>query len=74
MRPIRPHTPVRFQIRVDGQRPGPAHGLDVDADGNGTVTGQRLYQLIRQPTPILNRRFEIEFLDPSVEVYVFTFG
>jgi hypothetical protein len=74
MRPARPGTPVRFKVRVDGRPPESAHGLDVDADGNGTVTGQRLYQLVRQPTPIVDRRFEIEFLDAGVEAYVFTFG
>jgi hypothetical protein len=74
MRPAPPLTPVRFQVRIDGQRPGPAHGLDVDPDGNGTVTGPRLYQLVRQPAPIIDRHFEIEFLDSGVEAYVFTFG
>jgi hypothetical protein len=51
-----------------------AHGLDVDAGGNGSVNEQRLYQLIRQPKPITDRRFEIEFLDPGVEAFAFTFG
>jgi hypothetical protein len=51
-----------------------AHGIDVDEQGNGTVTGQRLYQLIRQPAPISARLFEIEFLGPGVEVFAFTFG
>jgi thioredoxin family protein/AhpC/TSA family protein len=74
MRPAVPHAPVRFRVRIDGQPPGPAHGLDVDEDGNGTVTHQRLYQLVRQPGPIEDRLFEIEFLDPGVEAYVFTFG
>ena len=53
---------------------GAAHGSDVDADGNGTATEQRLYQLVRQPKPIADRQFEIEFLDPGVEVFSFTFG
>lgn len=65
---------VRFRVLVDGQPPGAAHGLDVDDQGNGTVTEQRLYQLIRQPQPIADRLFEIEFLDPGVEAYAFTFG
>jgi thiol-disulfide isomerase/thioredoxin len=65
---------VRFRVLVDGQPPGVAHGLDVDAQGNGTVTEQRMYQLIRQPKPIADRLVEIEFLDPGVEAYVFTFG
>ena len=74
MRPARPQAPVRFLVRIDGGRPGPAHGIDVDEDGSGTVTGQRLYQLVRQPGPIADQRFEIEFLDAGVEAYVFTFG
>jgi hypothetical protein len=53
---------------------GRAHGIDVDEQGNGTVTEQRLYQLIRQPKPIADRQFEIEFLDPGVEAFAFTFG
>jgi hypothetical protein len=65
---------VRFRVRIDGAPPGAAHGLDVDEAGNGTVTGQRLYQLIRQPKPIVDRQFEIEFLDPFVEAFSFTFG
>jgi thiol-disulfide isomerase/thioredoxin len=65
---------VRFRVLVDGQPPGAAHGLDVDELGNGTASGQRLYQLIRQPPPIADRQFEIEFLDPGVEAFVFTFG
>ncbi len=67
-------TPVRFRVLVDGQPPGAARGGDVDDKGNGTVTEQRLYQLIRQPRPIVDRVFEIEFLDPGVEAYAFTFG
>ena len=67
-------TSVRFRVFIDGQAPGPAHGIDVDDQGDGTVTEQRLYQLIRQPKPITDRQFEIEFLDPGVEAYVFTFG
>jgi thiol-disulfide isomerase/thioredoxin len=66
--------PVRFRVSIDGQPPGPAHGLDVDADGNGTVVEPRLYQLLRQPKPIVDRQFEIEFLDAGVETFAFTFG
>jgi hypothetical protein len=65
---------VRFRVLIDGQPPGAAHGVDVDAQGNGIVTEQRMYQLIRQPKPIDDRQFEIEFLDPGVEVFSFTFG
>jgi len=65
---------VRFRVLLDGQPPADTHGTDVDAQGNGTVTESRLYQLIRQSGPVADRTFEIEFLDPGVEAYVFTFG
>jgi len=61
-------------VTIDGQSPGVAHGVDVDDQGNGTVTQQRLYQLIRQPQPIVDRQFQIEFFDPGVEAFDFTFG
>ena len=67
-------TSVRFRVLIDGKPPGAAHGIDVDDQGNGTVTEQRLYQLIRQPKPIADRQFEIEFLDSGVEAFAFTFG
>ena len=67
-------TSVRFRVFIDGQPPGAAHGSDVDEQGHGTVSDQRLYQLIRQPGHIANRQFEIEFLDAGVEAFVFTFG
>jgi cytochrome c biogenesis protein CcdA/thiol-disulfide isomerase/thioredoxin len=66
--------PVRFRVTIDGMRPADNHGTDVDADGQGVVTGQRLYQLIRQSGAITDRTFEIEFLDPGVQAYAFTFG
>ena len=65
---------VRFRVLIDGQPPGAAHGIDIDDQGNGTATEQRLYQLIRQPKPIADRQFEIEFLDSGVEAFAFTFG
>jgi thiol-disulfide isomerase/thioredoxin len=74
MGPAAPGTSVRFRVLIDGQPPGAAHGIDVDAQGNGTVTGQRLYQLIRQSKPIADRQFEIEFLDSGAEAFAFTFG
>jgi hypothetical protein len=74
MDPAAPGTSVRFRVRIDGQPPGAAHGIDVDEQGDGTVTEQRLYQLIRQPKPIAERQFEIEFLGPGVEAFAFTFG
>jgi thiol-disulfide isomerase/thioredoxin len=67
-------TSVPFRVRVDGEPPGDAHGLDVDEEGNGTVTQQRLHQLIRQSGSIGDRTFEITFLAPGAEAYCFTFG
>ena len=72
--PSVPGTTVRFRVTIDGQPPGVAHGVDVDGEGKGTVAQQRLYQLIRQTQPIVDRQFEIEFLDPGVEAFDFTFG
>ncbi len=74
MGPSRQGSPVRFRVSIDGQPPGAAHGLDADEGGNGTVVYPRLYQLLRQPKPIVDRQFEIEFLDPGVEALAFTFG
>jgi thiol-disulfide isomerase/thioredoxin len=65
---------ARFRVLLDGQPPGAAHGTDVDAQGNGTVVEQRLYQLIRQAEPIADRQFEIEFLDSGAQAFDFTFG
>jgi methionine-S-sulfoxide reductase len=66
--------PVRFRVLIDGKPPGANHGLDVDAAGNGKVTDQRLYQLIRQKGAVGEHEFTIEFLDAGVEAYSFTFG
>jgi thiol-disulfide isomerase/thioredoxin len=74
MGPSRRESPVRFRVSIDGRPPGPAHGIDVDEGGNGTVVEQRLYQLIRQPKPIVDRQLEIEFIDAGVEAFSFTFG
>jgi thiol-disulfide isomerase/thioredoxin len=74
MGPAVPGTSVRFRVRIEGQPPGAAHGVDVDERGDGTITEQRLYQLIRQPKPIADRQFEIEFLGLDVEIFAFTFG
>jgi hypothetical protein len=65
---------VRFRASIDGQPPGLAHGLDADTEGSGTVREQRMHQMIRQPGPIVDRTFAIEFLDPGVEAFAFTFG
>ncbi|WP_454862941.1 cytochrome c biogenesis protein DipZ [Pseudomonas hormoni] len=66
--------PVRFKVLIDGKAPGDAHGTDVAPDGSGSVTEQRLYQLVRQPGGVMDRTFSIEFLDPGVSAYAFTFG
>ena len=74
MGPAAPGTSLRFRVRTDGQPPGAAHGTDVDDQGHGTVTDQRLHQLIRQPGPVTGRTFEITFLDPGAQAFSFTFG
>jgi hypothetical protein len=74
MGPSHPDRPARFRVTLDAQPPGPAHGLDIDENGNGTLVEQRLYQLIRQLGPIVDRRFEIEFLDGGVDAFSFTFA
>jgi hypothetical protein len=65
---------ARFRVLIDGRPPGSAHGVDVDDEGNGTVTEERLHQLIRQRGPIADHTFEIAFLDAGVRAYAFTFG
>jgi thiol-disulfide isomerase/thioredoxin len=66
--------PVRFRVTIDGAAPGESHGADVNADGEGVVTDHGLYQLVRQSGPIVDRTFTIQFLDPEVQAYAFTFG
>lgn len=66
--------PIRFRVTIDGKEPGDSHGTDVAPDGSGTVTGEKLYQLVRQNGDIQERTFAIEFLDPGVNAYAFTFG
>jgi thiol-disulfide isomerase/thioredoxin len=72
--PREPGESVPFRVLVDGEPPGEAHGLDVDQEGSGAVTQQRLYQLVREPGEISDRTFVITFLAAGVEAYVFTFG
>jgi thioredoxin family protein/AhpC/TSA family protein len=74
MGPAERGASVPFRVFVDGVPPGDAHGLDVDADGRGTLAQQRLHQLVREPGAIVDRTFEIEFLEPGAEAYCFTFG
>jgi thiol-disulfide isomerase/thioredoxin len=66
--------PVRFRIRINGQAPGADHGADCDQQGFGIVIEDRLYQLVRQRGTVEDRTFEIEFLDPGVQAFAFTFG
>jgi thiol-disulfide isomerase/thioredoxin len=65
---------IRFRVTIDGAPPGVSHGSDVDADGRGVLNEDRLYQLVRQPGPVVDRTIEIEFLDSGVRAYAFTFG
>ena len=74
MGPPRCGNSVRFRVSIDGQPPGAAHGGDVDEGGNGVVVEPRLYQLVRQPKPIVDRQFDIEFFYAGVETFAFTFG
>jgi len=72
--PAKDGKPVRFRVTIDGKAPGADHGMDTDAEGYGTVTEDRLYQLIRQHGTIQDRTFRIEFLAPGAQAYSFTFG
>jgi hypothetical protein len=72
--PASTSAPVHVRVRLDGQHPGDAHGIDVDAEGNGVVTEPRLHQLIRQRGSIEDKEFEIEFLDAGAAALCFTFG
>ena len=74
MGPAERGTSVPFRVLVDGQAPDGDHGVDVEEDGSGKVSQQRLYQLVRQQGPGRERTFEITFLAPGVEAYAFTFG
>jgi hypothetical protein len=66
--------PIPFRVLLDGEAPGPSHGLDVDEDGSGLLRDGRLYQLVRVHNGIRERTLEITFLEPGAEAYVFTFG
>lgn len=66
--------PVRFRVLLDGHAPGPDHGADINSNGEGVVTEQRLYQLIRESSAVADHTFTIEFLDDGVQAYAFTFG
>ena len=66
--------PIPFRVLLDGEAPGPSHGVDVDQDGNGMLRDGRLYQLVRQHDVVRERTLQITFLEPGAEAYVFTFG
>jgi hypothetical protein len=66
--------PIPFRVLLEGEAPGPSHGVDVDEDGNGLLEDGRLYQLVRQHDGVRERTLEITFLEPAAEAYVFTFG
>jgi len=72
--PPRGSKPVRFNVKVDGNPPGAAHGTDIDESGNGIADRQRTYQLVRERQSITDRQFEIQFPEPGVEAFCFTFG
>ena len=72
--PTKDGKPVRFRVTLDGAAPGDNYGSDSTPDGTGEVREPRLYQLIRQKGQIKDRTFEIEFLDPGVQAFDFTFG
>ena len=66
--------PIPFRVLLDGEPPGPSHGVDVDEDGNGVLRDGRMYQLVRQHDAVRERTLEITFLEPGAEAYAFTFG
>jgi thiol-disulfide isomerase/thioredoxin len=66
--------PIPFRLLLDGEAPGPSHGVDVDEDGNGVLRDGRLYQLVREHDAVRERTLTITFLEPGAEAYVFTFG
>ena len=72
--PSKAGKPIRFRVTIDGKAPGADHGVDIDENGFGTVTEDRLYQLVRQHGGVQDRTFRIEFLAPGVQAYSFTFG
>ena len=72
--PAKNGVPVRFKVKLDGVAPRDNHGSDSGADGTGEIRQPRMYQLIQQKGPVKDVTFEIEFLDPGVEVFSFTFG
>lgn len=74
MGPATHGSSLRYRVTIDGKPPGASHGVDVDADGLGTIDQPRMYQLIRQSAPIADRQIEVEFLDAGAQLFAFTFG
>jgi thiol-disulfide isomerase/thioredoxin len=72
--PTKNGKPARFRVTLDGVAPGDNGGLDSAPDGTGEVRDPRLYQLIRQKGQVKDRTFAIEFLDPGIQAFSFTFG
>ena len=70
----RTRDPIAFQVLLDGEPPGPSHGVDLDADGTGVLHGGRMYQLVREHDTVRERTLQITFTEPGVEAYAFTFG
>jgi Thioredoxin like C-terminal domain len=70
----RAREPIPFRVLLDGEAPGPSHGVDVDEDGSGFLRDGRMYQLVRQHGHVRERTLEITFLEPDAEAYAFTFG
>ena len=66
--------PIAFRVLLDGEPPGPSHGVDVDEDGNGVLRDGRLYQLVREHDTVRERTLQITFLEPGAQAYAFTFG
>ncbi|HEX6582417.1 MAG TPA: redoxin domain-containing protein, partial [Thermoleophilaceae bacterium] len=67
-------APIPFRVTLDGEPPGPSHGVDVDEEGNGLLRDGRMYQLVREHDTVRERTLEITFLEPGAEAYAFTFG
>ena len=68
------HEPIPFRVLLDGEAPGPSHGVDIDEEGNGVLREGRMYQLVREHDTVRERTLEITFLEPGAEAYAFTFG
>ena len=70
----RAHGPIPFRVLLDGEAPGPSHGVDINTEGNGVLQDGRLYQLVRQHDAVRERTLELTFLESGADAYAFTFG